>query len=776
MSDENKDLLAEQERVDAVIEEIQKQQLKLKGSKGDLKSNVIELRKTFWEDVTVSVDELDDVIETMASIKQQAELLSERERSHRSKSEQLKVLDRLEESPYFGRIDFKESGESEEEQIYIGIGSLMDEKGENFLIYDWRAPISSLYYDYPPGPAQYETIDGKIEGDLTLKRQFIIKNGKINGMFDTGLTIGDHLLQKVLGHNASTSMKSIVATIQREQNKIIRNEKAKLLIVQGVAGSGKTSAALQRVAFLLYRYRGSLTSENIMLFSPNTLFSSYVSSVLPELGEENMKQTTFQEHVEERLGSQFKIETPFDQMEYYLTGEQDGIYETRIASIRFKASNAFKSVMDKYLQELGERGMKFRNINFRNERVLSKKQIEKQFYSLPKSMSIPARLELVSEWILKELSKLEKEERKKDWVIEEAELLNKGDYVKAFETLEGNQAFTEESFDDFTREEKLLRKIVVARKLKPLKHKIENLQFVHMKEMYLAFFERSIENGGDFPKEWEGICQLTIEAIQNGKMFYEDVSPYLYFFDRIQGFTINKSIRHVLIDEAQDYSPFQLAYIKGMYPYARITLLGDFNQAIYAHALEAGTILDPHEEENHERIELYNSYRSTKEIVEFTKDILENGEVIRPFNREGTKPRIIQVSDSGQLHQEMEGTIQALLTKGYETVAVVCKSMDESKKVYDVLKDLFPIKLIGPNTKTYQKGIIIIPAYLAKGIEFDAVLIYNAASTVYKMEKERNLFYTACTRAMHELILFVNGEVSPFIQNISPDKYHIVKG
>lgn len=286
MSDfQKRDLQREQDRVDFIVNQIDIKTKKLQKNAGKIGSDVLELRKEFWEDVTVNVDDPDDKIETAASIKQQAELLSERERTYKHTEKELKTLDRLRNSPYFGRIDFLENGEKWADQIYLGIASFMDEQDENFLIYDWRAPISSIYYDYSPGPARYKTLDGTIEGNMELKRQFIIRSSKINGMFETGVTIGDEMLQEVLGNNASSQMKSIVATIQSEQNQIIRNERSNLLIVQGVAGSGKTSAALQRVAYLLYRYRETLKSENIMLFSPNPLFNSYVATVLPELGK-----------------------------------------------------------------------------------------------------------------------------------------------------------------------------------------------------------------------------------------------------------------------------------------------------------------------------------------------------------------------------------------------------------------------------------------------------------------------------------------------------------
>lgn len=355
----------EQARVDWVVEVIDLQIATLQGQVGTVKKEIVGLRQHFWDDVTVNVDDPDDAVETAASMKQQAEVLAERERRHRHAHQQLTVLEKLKSSPYFGRIDFLEAGDSAADRIYLGIASLMDEKEEEFLIYDWRAPVSSLYYDYPPGPAQYETPGGTIRGTMELKRQFVIRDGRIKSLFDTGVTIGDTLLQEVLGKQANTRMKSIVATIQKEQNRIIRNEKSRYLVVQGVAGSGKTSAALQRVAYLMYRYREVLLPEQILLFSPNPMFNNYVSTVLPELGETNMDQTTMPIYLEQRLGKDFQLEDPFTQMEYALTASEKPGYAVRMAGIRFKASLDFMHVLDRYCDKLGREGLLFRDLVFR---------------------------------------------------------------------------------------------------------------------------------------------------------------------------------------------------------------------------------------------------------------------------------------------------------------------------------------------------------------------------------------------------------------------------
>lgn len=343
----------------------------------------------------------------------------------------------------------------------------MDEDDLDFLVYDWRAPVASLYYDCLPGPAEYETPGGRIAGTMKGKRQYIIRNGSLLSMFDTGVTIGDELLQQVLGkQQADAQMKSIVATIQREQNEIIRNDRSPLLVVQGAAGSGKTSAALQRVAYLLYRYRGSLSADQIVLFSPNNLFNSYVSSVLPELGEKNMQQTTFQEYIEHRLGNTFVLEDPLEQMEYVLTSHAEPSYAARIEAMKFKASTAFLHLINHYVSCLERKGMVFQDIIFRGRVLIPAGRIEEQFYALDHTVAIPNRLALLTERLHSQLQEHEGRERSESWVEEEVELLGKEAYQWAYKELKKQEKYTEHTFDDFDSEQELLAKKVVQKHFK----------------------------------------------------------------------------------------------------------------------------------------------------------------------------------------------------------------------------------------------------------------------------------------------------------------------
>jgi DNA helicase II / ATP-dependent DNA helicase PcrA len=769
MSDtKQNDWQKEQDRVDFVVTEIDKKFLKLLQHAGKISSDVQELRKTFWEDVTVNFEESDDVIETHASIKQRAELLSERERSHGQINKQQKTLERLKNSPYFGRIDFFEKDEREIDQVYLGIASLMDENDENFLIYDWRAPISSMYYDYPPGPAHYQTPLETVDGVLGLKRQFIIRNASIKGMFDTGVTIGDEMLQEVLGNNANTQMKSIVATIQKEQNQIIRNERSKLVIVQGVAGSGKTSAALQRVAYLLYRYREILKSENIMLFSPNPLFNSYVSTVLPELGEENMKQTTFQEYLNHRLGGDFQLEDPFMQMEYLLSETEDTDYETRLKSIRYKTSLEFKEKIEEYVRTLSKKGILFKDISFRKNIIFSAEQIYEKFNSLDHSFTVPNRIELVKKWLLKELKKKAKLERTKSWVEEELQLLEKEDYLEAYNEIQKKEQFTGGSFDEYEREQEWLTAMIVNKRFKPIIAKVKRLKFIRHVDMYKELMVQI----SDIDKS---VSTFTIENWDDFNMYYEDATPFIYLQDLIEGRKSNTSIRHVFIDEAQDYSPFQFAFIQKLFPNSKMTLLGDMNQAIYSGATGSGTVLSEPEgaflEEESETIFLTRTYRSTKQIVEFTRELIAGGEKIEPFNREGDLPAVYKVRNFAERDGQVITLIKQLRNANYKTIAVICRTAKESADAYEALKDRIPAMLVEKGTISYEKGITIIPAYLAKGIEFDAVILYD--SSQYKRESERKLFYTACTRAMHELYLIATEDISPLMAGVSKQTYSL---
>lgn len=760
----------EQERVTGITRQLSTHIRLLSEELGLHRTDVVDMRKDFWEEVTVNFSSPDDLGETSTSLRQQAQILNERERHHLQSSKALKKYKKLVVSPYFGRIDFSESADAAADKIYLGIGSLMEDNG-TFLIYDWRAPISSLYYDGAPGPAAYDTPGGIITGNMELKRQFVIDNGEIEVMFDTGVTIGDELLQQVLSHSADDRMKSIVATIQKEQNAVIRNDRSRMLVVQGAAGSGKTSAALQRVAYLLYKYREVLQADQMLLFSPNPLFNSYVSTVLPELGEENMQQTTFQMYLEHRLGQEFQLEDVFNQTESLLNAPDGPEASIRRAGITYKSSVSFLDVIRRYVNLLEHEGMMFKPLMFQGRAVVGKEEMERQFYSYDPNIKLANRIELMTGWLLKRIAAFSIEERSASWVEDQIELMDNSDYQRAYNMMRRKGGGHNDSFDDFETEKIMLARYIVSQRLKPLRGWTKRGRFVDVKGLYSRLFTDrelmdSLNSSQVLPDVWDEICSFTLATIAGNELAYEDATPFLYLKELSQGFRTNTLIRHVIVDEVQDYSPFQLEFMRRLFPRAKMTVLGDLNQAIYAQGEVLGDLaglVSIYGEENTEVISLTRSYRSTYEIVEFTRAMIPGGEKIVPFNRRGEEPLLTVVDSEEDLLASVEQDVLSLHAQGYHYVAVICKTAEESARVHNELQSRLPVRLVTKETPNFQKGTLVLPAYLAKGVEFDAVIIYDGSAEKYGREHERKLFYTACTRAMHLLHIYSLGQPNPFL-------------
>lgn len=581
----------EQEWLEQVKEQLIAGIAELEPEVGQLKEQATDIRRGFWEEVTVDTNSQEDFEESFFTITQQEAVLSERERSHARKLRQWKNMQRLLPSPYFGRIDFQEEGQKGAEQVYIGVSSFVAADGLSFIVYDWRTPIASLYYDYPPGHAAFDTPGGRITGLMELKRQYQIRGGQLQHLFDSSVTIGDELLQQVLGQGADSQMKSIVATIQAEQNAIIRNDTSRMLIVQGAAGSGKTSAALQRVAYLLYKHRERLTADQIVLFSPNPMFNSYVSTVLPELGEENMQQTTFQEYLDRWLGAAFRLEDPFDQMEYLLTAQQEEGYAARLKGMEYKASEAFLHALQGYACLLKQEGMLFNDICFRDRVLIPSEQIRAKLYSYDPSIRLPNRVELVQKWLLTELAALQKEEQGAAWVEEEMNYLDNEQYAEVHgklhrdkgvfdfaekylrlqELLVHKREQDEGDFDYAEREQELLGEMIVKEQFRPLRRGIRKFTFIDMAGLYRQLFSdetayRKMTGEAEVPELWPEICAQTREMLDSGTLFYEDATPHLYMQELIEGVRTNTQVRHIFVDEGQDYSMFQYEFLRKLFP------------------------------------------------------------------------------------------------------------------------------------------------------------------------------------------------------------------
>lgn len=759
---ENSEEALEQKHLDNIMKQIKEREKSLKKSIKSAEGEARNLNSHFFDDVKLDYDGYSTSMETALSIHQQQQLLSEREHAWQHSAKQLDTVERLEKRPYFARVDFKEQGEKKPETIYIGLGSFAD-KNDHFLIYDWRAPISSIYYDGKLGEVSYNSPEGKITVDMTKKRQFMIEDGKIVNMFDTNESIGDQMLLEVLSEKSSTQMKSIVTTIQQEQNKIIRNTSADLLFVQGAAGSGKTSAILQRIAFLLYRYRGNLTSSDVIMFSPNQLFNDYIKNVLPEMGEQNMVQMTYWQFVARRLPG-MNVENLFKQFE-------DQNADTNIS--KFKDSVNFFNLVTRYAKHLNKRGVVFKNIYFRDKKkpYFDKEKIKEIYYSYNENYNLANRIDATREELIKMLNRKIAPEARKAWVARTIEGMSQSELNELYDR-------PDQEFESEAKEEAFLGRKIVLKALKGVHKRILHNHFINMRAQYLSFL-RAVPKMVDLAKwnideeDWMHHIDEVKENFKKHDIAITDVSAYLYLYDLITGRRTNYEMRYAFIDEIQDYTPFQLAYLKYNFTRAKFTMLGDLNQAIFTKdesrslLKQISGLFDP---EKIDVVQLTKSYRSTKQLTNFTKQILRQGEKIEAFNRQGPKP-VIWGRDSDE--QAIDVLVDVLRDneKRKMTTAIITKDLAGAKFVHEKLSEKGEKStLIATANQRLVDGTLVIPSYLAKGLEFDAVVMWGANKKNYHQLDETQLVYTITSRAMYKLDVIYTGEKSPLL-DVDPVTY-----
>jgi DNA helicase-2/ATP-dependent DNA helicase PcrA len=730
---DEKEIKVEGETLEKVLKEIEKQLDEKQNFKQRfLGANIEEQRKN-WEEVGVvsGSESMDKIVSFMSYINEQKRL----KRGHELTRTQITKFEKMLVTPYFGRVDFIEEGENYEEKMYIGMASIMDDN-HNLLIYDWRAPISSMYYDYEIGKAEYQCPQCVVKGELTLKRQYKIADGKIQYMFDSNLKIDDDMLQELLSKSVDNKMKTIVTSIQKEQNRIIRNDENKILIVQGPAGSGKTSIALHRIAYLLYKHRDKITSNNILIFSPNEIFNDYISNVLPELGEDNMYQTTYKEYMHETLNLKFIKEDMSDMMEYILNKKRDWQFEKRVNSIKFKTSYEFIDILKNYIKYLENKVPKFKEIIYRDKTIIDEKEFNQLFSHDYKLFPLSKRLNKIKERILFLLEPLEKE-RINELV---QELSDSGNYFDKIEIMEKSIS-------------------IVRKETEVLKQRIYQMTRFNLMDLYKDLF-RNIKlmesfSSNKLPQQIEDIRNYTLNSFDRGILNYEDQPALLYLKIVLGDIQDTSSIKYIVIDEAQDYTPLQYEVLKRLFPNASITMLGDLSQGInyYMNIGCYENVTKVFSDSSTAVVKLTKSYRQAAEITAFSRKILKGKVEGEWVDRSGSSPEIIKV-EKEQLHVKVLEDIERFKKQGYKSIGIIGRNNDECLKIYKELKDLTEVKLVQKNDVEYVKGVVVIPSYLSKGLEFDAVIILDAGGKNYTAEDERNLLYTVCTRALHELHIY----------------------
>ena len=589
--------------------------------------------------------------------------------------------------PYFGRIDFLEKKENSKVMpIYIGIHTFYDPESRATLIHDWRAPVSSMFYDHELGEAGYRSPSGEIKGEISLKRQYRIRGGKMEFMIESALTVHDDILQKELSSNVDDKMKNIVATIQREQNQIIRNEDIRTLIIQGVAGSGKTSIALHRIAYLLYTFRDSISSKDILIVSPNKVFSDYISNVLPELGEETVPETSMEQILSGVLEHKYKYQTYFGLVNELLEKPSSSL----INRIAYKASFGFISELDKFILHIENTYFKAADVKLTKYITIPAPFIEEQYLRFNR-YPIRRRFDAMADYML--------------------------DMLKIQYT-----------FTVTTTGRNLLKKEI-------------RLMFAGNNDIqvYKDFFKWT-NNPGMF-KMRKG---HTLE--------YSDLAPLAYLHLALEG-NGNQPFRvkHLLIDEMQDYSPIQYKVIQKLFP-CRKTVLGDAGQSVNPYGSSTAETIQKSLTAS-EIMKLCKSYRSTFEITDFAQKIHPNAE-LEPVARHGEKPQILQFGSAVEELSGIMGLISTYRKSGYKSLGIICKTEQQARKMADMLKSYAnDISFLSSQSSAFVQGIVITSAHMAKGLEFDEVIIPQTDERNYRSEIDKSMLYVAVTRAMHRLTL-----------------------
>lgn len=652
-------------------------------------------------------------------------------------NKKVKNFKKMLNSAYFARIDFDDGEEIF--PIYIGIASL--EHNDEFYVYDWRAPISAMFYNCEVGPASYTISTGdKISGKITLKRQYKISGGEIKEVFDTDMQIIDNVLKNMLSANASNKMKNIVNTIQKEQNLIIRKNDVDILVVQGPAGSGKTSIAMHKIAYLLYSERDKINNSNLMILSPNEIFNNYISDVLPEIGEDNVAQATFYEFAKAyipELSITGKIE---DAYEVVYANDKNKVKD-KYNEIKFKFSPYYTKILDDFIEENKLEIWGLEPIEIGEDEVMSLGEMKEIADSVA---SEGESLYMLGKKVVEKIYLAASLKTKKQLTLEKLK---------------------KQALEGLTR----------------VKIKISTLykKFYSNKEDFVNFVTNEYKKFGA-EKELESynletIFDMTNQMLEKDCLEYQDVTPYMYLKSRIIGITANKNIKYVLIDEAQDYSITQYKILSMLFKNSNITLLGDLNQSIlpfnihkdYNEIIE--TIKGNKPNALSGECKLQKTYRSTFEINKFAKQVLGNDEEYSQIDRHGDPVKVTKQSNfdaKAIIKEALE------LKKRYNTVAIICKNIEETLLYNCELEQEYANKFrfVDKNDNVFvEDKIMLIPSYLAKGLEFDAVIVSNANDKYYT-EDERNLFYVVLTRALHKLEVFYAGNFTKLISGVDNEK------
>lgn len=710
----------EEKRLAQTISLAEEQLKQAKEAADKKKSEIIEAKKDVRENTEHGITSLytSDGFEALVELSQYINPVTDKIIDYEEEEHKILLLEKMIKSPYFARIDFKFDDEDEFEKIYIGRSSLRKNSYQEMYVYDWRSPIASVFYRFMTGEAFYDAPCGRVTGELNLKRQYEIKNGILEYFFDSDVQIVDEFLRQLLSQNTTAKMKAIVETIQHEQDVVIRDMENDLLMVQGVAGSGKTSIALHRAAYLMYQgLQTKLSANNIMIISPNSIFEQYISNVLPELGEDNVISSVFEDILSELLNGR-KIQSRNDFLENLIVNSK--YKEISRNSIEFKTSSFFREILDQFLIDIPRQWIEFEDVYYEGKCVVSGQILKDKILGRPET-PLGIKLEQLEDYILEQIfgtGKGRGHKEEKNLIKQEIQKFIKIDIVELYKILFSNE----------------------------------------------AYFYSLLQNSNP-SQNIKNIWKYTKENLEADSLYYDDAIAIAYLYLKIYGTNKYKNIKQVVIDEAQDYYPLQYEIFNLLFSNAKFTILGDMKQTLakkedISFYEQIQKILN---KKKSSLIMLDKSFRCTNEILNFSLKFIEQSSQIKSFNRNGDSPKVYIADNSEIFIDEIVKEIKLCQEKGFQSICLICKTEKNSTYLFNKIKHKLDIQLIKNGSASDLQGVFILPVYMSKGLEFDTVLICDADSQNYYDEDDKNLLYVACTRALHKLSLFCENEVSPLI-------------
>ncbi|MGP6139525.1 RNA polymerase recycling motor HelD [Jeotgalibaca sp. A127] len=748
----NESMQQEQERMDYVISVITEEAERLKSeytTKLDIQKQLLKQSS----EIRINNSSNEAMWESSGELREFEQNLTIKSNELTQVQNRRTILEKMQEDPYFGRIDYHNVADPEDEQIYVGIGSLFDD--EDNLVVDWRAPISALYYEGNVGDQVKIKIGDKFQAfEVDLKRQFRVKDGEITGMIDTDNVMGDPYLMEVLEGSSTNQMGPVVATLQKEQNRIVRDNLPRNVLIQGVAGSGKTVVMMQKIAYLLYAFRTHLKADEILLFSPNRIFQAYISQVLPSLGEWDVEGNTFPQFIQHRVSNFDPI--PSD------VGESSKFQIV-------KGSSAFYEALERYSRLLKKKYLLFRDIMREDEVLISKEEIQNIYKGIESKGSLASKLDILRVSLMQRLEELKLEHLSADWVDDALQHYGT-DRIHQFESQTHN----------IVKMEGYLRKQIVADAFRSIERRVNSQGYIRYTAQYLHFLRSvpqliDLEPFGLTAEEWATHVGAVMEKMKENKLSLYDMTGYYALLLQMKGMLTQKAYQYICIDEIQDFTPFQLRLLKKLYPRARYIMAGDLNQNIWQNRLSYKELKVIFEEEEISRHLLLTSYRSTREIMAFANQFaLLNDHPAQPI-RSRRKPEVLY-REASSFDETLKSRLAEHVGKG-ERIAFLTPTGQAIEKIKPFLESWgVDHQIIMNDDSIMNKQVVAMPIGLAKGLEFDVVVACGTDDILDTITdtSSQQVWYTIFSRAMHQLYVVTSNEQSHLLKDVEAEIYETI--